>query len=95
MKEARIDPKLAGLTLGVFWGAVLFLWTLASVLTGYSKELLTLLASVYPGYTLTYLGSIVGLVYGFIDGFIVGFILAWIYGKFSLSDRVRKTLRVA
>lgn len=95
MKEAGVDPKIAGLSLGVFWGGVLFLWTLVSIFTGYSRDILTLLASVYPGYTLTYVGSIVGLIYGFVDGFIAGFILVWIYQKFSLSDRIKKTLRVA
>jgi hypothetical protein len=95
MRETRLDPKVAGLTLGVFWGVVLFLWTLVSIFTGYAKDVLALLTTVYPGYTLTYLGSVVGLIYGLIDGFIVGFLVVWIYNKFSLSGRIRKTLRVA
>lgn len=75
MREVGIVPKIAGLSLGVFWGAALFLWTLVAIFTGYSKDVLALLTSVYPGYTLTYIGSVVGLIYGFVEGFLVGFIL--------------------
>jgi hypothetical protein len=86
MRDTCIRPKIGGLALGFFWGTTLFLWTLISVMTGYSKEILTLIASVYPGYTLSLMGSLIGLAYGFLDGFISGFILAWIYGK--LAERL-------
>jgi hypothetical protein len=79
MTEPGIRPKIMGLALGLFWGVTLFLWTLISVMTGYSYELLTLLSSVYPGYGVSIKGSIAGLAYGFMDGFVSGFIFAWIY----------------
>ncbi|MDP6459385.1 MAG: bacteriophage holin [Candidatus Hydrothermarchaeota archaeon] len=88
MKETHLDPKVAGLTLGVFWGVGLFLCTLVSMFTGYAKDPLALIITVYPGYTVTYLGSVVGLIYGLIDGFIVGFLVVWIYNKLSLSGRI-------
>ncbi len=86
MGEPGIRPKIMGLSLGIFWGVTLFLWTIASVLTGYSRELLELLPSVYPGYEVSLGGSVIGLGYGFIDGFVSGFIFAWIY--VSLAQRL-------
>lgn len=79
MRDPGIRPKVAGLALGVFWGGTLFLWTLISVMTGYSREFLMLLSSVYPGYEITLTGSVIGLVYGSLDGFVTGYVFAWIY----------------
>lgn len=94
-KEEALNPRIAGLTLGVLWGAVFFLWTLVSLYTGYSKEVLGIVAGVYPGYAVSYTGSILGAIYGFVDGFIAGFLVVWLYNKFSASVRIRKTLRTA
>ncbi len=78
-----INAKALGLTGGIFWGACLFIWTLVSVSTGYSGEILRLLATVYVGYSVTAVGSLIGLVYGFVDGFIGLFIFAWLYNWMS------------
>lgn len=83
MEQPGVRPKIVGLALGLFWGGTLFLWTLISVMTGYSRDFLALLGSVYPGYDLTLTGSVVGLVYGFTDGFVSGFVFAWIYVKLA------------
>lgn len=74
-----LNAKNFGLAGGIFWGACLFIWTLVSAATGYSAEILNLLATVYVGYSVTWLGSIIGLIYGFIDGFIALFIFAFLY----------------
>ncbi|MFH2028206.1 MAG: bacteriophage holin [Nanoarchaeota archaeon] len=76
-----LDPKNSGLACGIFWGVMLFVLTLISVPTGYAATLLNVMMSIYPGYDITYLGSIVGLIYGFIDGFVGLYILIWIYNK--------------
>lgn len=74
-----VDAKKLGLAGGIIWGVVLFLITLISVCTGYATEFLNLIISIYPGFSITYAGSLVGLVYGFVDGFIALFLLGWIY----------------
>lgn len=95
MQEKELNPRIAGLTLGVLWGVVFFLWTLISLYTGYSKEVLGILAGVYPGYAVGYTGSVLGAIYGFVEGFIAGFLVVGLYNKFSASVRIRKTLRTA
>lgn len=78
---AELNAKNLGLTLGILWGLGLFLVTLISVFSGYGAAFLNVVASIYPGFKVTYLGAIIGLVYGFIDGFIGGWLIAWIYNK--------------
>ncbi|MFQ5963999.1 MAG: bacteriophage holin [Candidatus Scalinduaceae bacterium] len=75
----NLNPRNFGLAAGVLWGFSLLLMTLISVGTGYASEFLEVIASIYPGYSISLLGSIIGLVYGFIDGFIGVFIFAWLY----------------
>jgi len=45
-----------------------------------------MLDSLYVGYTITPLGSLVGLAYGFVCGTICGGILAWLYN--ALAERL-------
>ena len=68
---------------GIIWALCMFVTTLISVPTGYATLFLDMMASIYPGYTISWGGSIVGLIYGFFDAFIGLYILAWIYNKLS------------
>jgi hypothetical protein len=36
---------------------------------------------VYPGYSVTYLGSVVGLIYGLVSGVILAAAFCWLYNK--------------
>lgn len=76
-----LNAKKLGLSGGILWALCMFISTLLAVWFGYSKEFLQIMASIYPGYTVSYVGSIVGLVYGFFDGFIGLFLLAWLYNR--------------
>jgi hypothetical protein len=76
-----LNAKNLGLAGGIVWGAVLFLVTIISVLTGYASGFLGIFTSLYPGYSITWLGSFIGLVYGFIDAFVGLWLFAWIYNK--------------
>ena len=78
MKDT-LDAKQLGLALGILAGLCMLILTWLSILWGYGTEILNLMASIYPGYTLTWGGSFVGLIYGFIDGLIGGYIIAWLY----------------
>lgn len=78
----KFKPIALGVSAGILWGACIFLTTLLSYLTGYGTMFLEALPmSLYPGYEISIMGSIIGAVYGFIDAFICGIVLAWIYNK--------------
>jgi hypothetical protein len=79
----KLKPFALGLSLGIVWGSVLFITTWLSYFTGYGKLFLDALAgSIYPGYTISPVGSFLGLVYGFVDLLIMGILVGWIYNRF-------------
>lgn len=70
------------LTAGLFWGAAVFIVSLANLAApGYGRDFLDLAASVYPGYQPgTGAGSvIVATLYALVDGAIAGAVFAWLY----------------
>ena len=77
------NTRRFAITGGTVWGLCLFVTTLASVFTGesYAKSFLDGIASIYPGYSISLGGSIVGLIYGFLDLFVGVYIFAWVYNK--------------
>ena len=80
----KFKPFALGLSLGIVWGGALFITTWLSYLTGYGRLFIEALAvSLYPGYTISPVGSFIGLFYGFSDLFIMGTILGWIYNKIA------------
>ncbi len=64
---------------GIVWAACLFVTTIMGVYTGYGVAFLNGIGSIYPGYSISLGGSVVGLVYGFFDVFIGVYIFAWVY----------------
>ncbi|MFN3740656.1 MAG: bacteriophage holin [Thermodesulfovibrionales bacterium] len=80
----KLRPLYLGISIGIVWGVSLFITTWLSYYTGYGKLFLEVLAgSIYPGYSITPLGSLLGLFYGFLDGLISGSIIGAIYNKLS------------
>ncbi len=78
----KLKPVALGIALGSVWGILLFITTWISYYTGYGKLFLEVLAqSIYPGYTITPLGSFLGLLYGFADGFVSAALIGYIYNK--------------
>lgn len=76
-----LNAKNFGLAGGILWGAAMLLLTWLALLTGYAMGLLEAISSLYPGYSITWLGGIIGAVYGFVDAGIGFFVFAWIYNK--------------
>ena len=62
---------------------ILIISIIASYSTQYLHNVVNFLASVYPGYQLTYGGVALGAIWGFIDAAIGGFIFAWSYNKLA------------
>ena len=79
----RLNEKLLGIVLGVILGFGLFAATIILVLKGgpNTGEHLSLLAQFFPGYSVTYLGSLVGFVYAFIEGCVIGAVIGAVYNK--------------
>ena len=71
---AKLDRIALGLSIGTVAGMLLFLATLIIVIKGgpVVGPTLGLLDQYFPGYTVTFSGSIVGFVYAFVSGFTVG-----------------------
>jgi len=80
----KLKPFALGLSLGIVWGGALLITTWLSYFTGYGKLFLEVLAcSIYPGYSISPIGSIIGFLYGFIDLLILGTIVGWVYNKIA------------
>jgi hypothetical protein len=80
-----MNAKLLGIVLGILFGTGLFLVTNFLVLKGgpHVGAHLSLLANFYPGYRVTFLGSIIGFCYGFITGLVVGTAVGAVYNKLA------------
>jgi hypothetical protein len=80
-----LNAKLLGIVLGIFMGTGLFLATNFLVLKGGPNvgAHLSLLSVFFPGYRVTFFGSIIGFWYAFAVGFISGVILGAVYNKFA------------
>ena len=80
----EIKNRILGLVLGVVSGTGLFAETLWLVVKGgpVVGPHFSLLAQFFPGYSVTYFGSVVGLVYGFIVGYVGGWSVACLYNRF-------------
>jgi uncharacterized protein involved in cysteine biosynthesis len=79
----RLKPLALGLAVGIFWGLMMFASTWVSYYTGYAELFLEAFTQIYPGYTVSPLGSVVVLAYGFADGFVLGAVVAWLYNRFA------------
>jgi hypothetical protein len=80
-----LNGKLLGIVLGFLFGVGLFLATNFLVIKGgpHVGAHLGLLANFFPGYRVTFFGSIIGFFYMFIVGVIVGVVLGAVYNKIA------------
>jgi hypothetical protein len=83
---AKLNVKAFALTCGILWAAFLFCITWWLILLEGASPNPTFFMRIYPGYSLTVVGSLIGLVWGFVDGLICGFIFAWLYNKLAKTQ---------
>ena len=74
----------------IFWGAAVFLTTWWLIFLDGSTGERLLIGRLYPGYSVSPLGSLIGLLWGVADGAISGAILAWLYNVALLRLSGRK-----
>jgi hypothetical protein len=86
----KLRPFAFALAAGLLWGGALLLVSLAHALwPPYGGAFLSVVASIYPGYTSDGGGSVVVVtLYGLVDGGIAGLILAWLYNL--IADRLSR-----
>jgi hypothetical protein len=77
----KLNASITGIILGLVIGFTIFLSTNILLIRGGEVvgPHLALLGQFFPGYTVTFLGSLVGLLYGILLGFLVGYIFARLY----------------
>jgi hypothetical protein len=77
----RLNATIHGVVGGLMLGLLIFVATNWLVLKGgrVVGPHLGLLAQFFPGYRVTFVGSLVGFVYGVVTGFIGGYFLALVY----------------
>jgi hypothetical protein len=79
----RASEQGWGIAAGLLVGLGLFLATVALVLKGGRNPgpHLSLLRIYFPGYRVTWLGSVIGFVYAFIVGYAIGRTIATLYNR--------------
>lgn len=77
-----ISPVRLGLAAGIVFGICTLIVTWLNIWFSYGSAWLNILTSIYPGYKISWTGSIVGMIYGFADMFIffglIGLIHNWL-----------------
>ena len=82
---ARAHEQGWGVAFGLVCGIGLFLATAMLVVQGGPNPgpHLGLLRVYFPGYSVTWLGSVIGFVYAFVGGYAIGRTVATIYNRLS------------
>jgi hypothetical protein len=82
---ARAHEQGWGVAFGLVCGIGLFLATAILVVQGGPNPgpHLGLLRVYFPGYSVTWLGSVIGFVYAFVGGYAIGRTVATIYNRLS------------
>ena len=93
---ARFDIRALAVATGLVMGGIVWLATGALLFEGAAPGTqvgahLSQLASLFPGYAVTWRGSVIGLAYGFVLGFVMGGTLAfsWNLSHFMILMRAR------
>ena len=75
----KLDVKAFAIACAVFWGIGLFLATWWIIAIDGPSDRATFIGSIYRGYSLNPVGSVIGLVWAAVDGLVAGAIFAWLY----------------
>lgn len=79
----RLNERAWGIAVGLLGGVGLFVATNVLVLKGGPNvgQHLGLLSQYFPGYRVTFLGSLVGFVYMFVLGYVLGRLIGSVYNR--------------
>jgi hypothetical protein len=77
----RLDVKAFAIAAAVICGLGLFLATWWMMISQGATGEATLIGKIYPGYSVSPLGSLIGLFWAAVDGLVVGAAFAWLYNR--------------
>jgi hypothetical protein len=79
----RLNARAWGIAMGLLLGTALFVATNILVVKGgpHMGEHLRLLAVYFPGYSVSFVGSIIGFIYLFVIGYGLGRLIGAVYNK--------------
>ena len=84
-KSHKLIAWKFALSAAIIIAAIVFIATLLSIpsVLGAFSMFTALITDIYGpfGYSVTFLGAIIGAIFTFIDAFIITFIFAWLYNK--------------
>jgi hypothetical protein len=77
----RLNARVLGLTLGGMCATLMFLATNVLLIKGGPNpgQNLRLLSQFFPGYDVTFLGSVIGAAWAFATGFVAGLVISRVY----------------
>ena len=80
-----LNAQAWGISVGLLFGGALFLATNFLVIKGgpQTGRHLMLLSQFFPGYSVTFVGSLIGFIYAFVLGWAVGRIIGAVYNKLA------------
>jgi hypothetical protein len=81
-----LNAQAWGISFGLLLGGGLFLATNFLVIKGGLQvgKHLTLLSAFFPGYSVSFVGSLIGFVYGFVCGWVLGRVIGAVYNRLAL-----------
>lgn len=79
----HLNARAWGIAVGLLAGVGLFVATNVLVIRGGPNmgQHLSLLGQYFPGYSVSFVGSIIGFVYTFVLGYILGRLIGTVYNK--------------
>jgi hypothetical protein len=83
----RLNARAWGISVGLLTGGGLFLATAFLVLKGGPSvgQHLQLLSAFFPGYRVTWVGSVIGFIYGFVLGYALGRLIGAVYNRLAFG----------
>ena len=80
-----LNAQACAISVGLLFGGGLFLATNFLVIKGgpQTGRHLMLLSQFFPGYSVTFVGSLIGFIYAFVLGWALGRIIGAVYNKLA------------
>lgn len=81
----RLNARAWGISSGLLFGGGLFLATVVLVIRGGPNvgQHLAMLSAFFPGYSVTWLGAVVGFIYAFVLGYGLGRVIGFVYNRMA------------